>query len=162
PRETFWSFVRRFSVRCLLTPRQAAVENRAIRRNLLYPSSLTEDTPMESPKTRPVSSQGPFTTDGFVSVEELLARLTSSGLLDAGAIGGLMARIPPARRAQSRQLAEELVLQKVLTSYQAMILCQRKAPGLVLGNYVILEKLGAGGMGQVFKAMHRRMERVVV
>lgn len=154
--------MRRFAVRCLLTPRQAEVENRAIRRNLLSPSSLTEDMPMESPNTGPVSSQGPFTADGFVSVEQLLARLTGSGLLSAEAIRGLIARIPPARRAHSRQLAEELVLQKVLTSYQATILCQRRAPGLVLGNYVILEMLGAGGMGQVFKAMHRRMERVVV
>jgi serine/threonine protein kinase len=139
-----------------------SVENRTIRRNLLAPSSFTEDMPMESPNSRPVSSQGPLSTDGSVSVEQLVARLTSSGLLDAEAIRGLVARIPPARRAHSRQLAEELVRQKVLTSYQAMMLCQRKSPGLVLGNYVILEKLGAGGMGQVFKAMHRRMERVVV
>ena len=33
--------------------------------------------------------------------------------------------------------------------------------GLVLGNYVLLEKLGQGGMGTVFKARHRRMSRVV-
>ncbi|TVS15549.1 MAG: hypothetical protein EA424_15775 [Planctomycetaceae bacterium] len=32
---------------------------------------------------------------------------------------------------------------------------------LVLGNYVILDKLGKGGMGLVLKAEHRRMERVV-
>src|SRR6185437_8393125 len=33
--------------------------------------------------------------------------------------------------------------------------------GLVLGNYCILERIGAGGMGQVFKARHRLMDRVV-
>ena len=32
---------------------------------------------------------------------------------------------------------------------------------LVLGDYVILEKVGAGGMGVVFKAEHRRMKRAV-
>jgi len=31
----------------------------------------------------------------------------------------------------------------------------------VLGNYVILDKLGQGGMGMVLKAEHRRMERIV-
>ncbi len=31
----------------------------------------------------------------------------------------------------------------------------------VLGEYVLLGKIGAGGMGQVFKAQHRRMERIV-
>ena len=34
-------------------------------------------------------------------------------------------------------------------------------PGAVLGNYTILEPLGQGGMGQVFKATHRTMKRTV-
>jgi len=29
------------------------------------------------------------------------------------------------------------------------------------GEYTVQEKIGAGGMGQVFKALHRRMERIV-
>src|SRR4029077_3002487 len=31
----------------------------------------------------------------------------------------------------------------------------------ILGNYVLLDKIGAGGMGMVFKAQHRRMKRLV-
>lgn len=34
-------------------------------------------------------------------------------------------------------------------------------PGAVLGNYTIVEAIGQGGMGQVFKATHRTMKRTV-
>jgi serine/threonine protein kinase len=33
--------------------------------------------------------------------------------------------------------------------------------GLVLGDYVLLEPIGAGGMGRVYKARHPRMNRIV-
>jgi serine/threonine protein kinase len=32
---------------------------------------------------------------------------------------------------------------------------------MTLGNYTILERIGRGGMGAVFKAEHRRMSRIV-
>jgi serine/threonine protein kinase len=41
------------------------------------------------------------------------------------------------------------------------MIAQGRWTGLVLGNYVILEKIGAGGMGIVYKAQHRRMKRLV-
>src|SRR5579871_1316838 len=58
-------------------------------------------------------------------------------------------------------LARELVKQKQLTQFQAQRVYEGKAKSLVLGNYTILDKIGAGGMGQVYKARHRRMERIV-
>ena len=35
------------------------------------------------------------------------------------------------------------------------------APGVRLGPYQVLEPVGAGGMGEVYKAMDTRLERVV-
>ncbi|MAG93796.1 MAG: hypothetical protein CMJ48_08620 [Planctomycetaceae bacterium] len=59
------------------------------------------------------------------------------------------------------QLARTLVRQQKLTKYQAQQVYAGKGKSLVLGNYVVLEKLGQGGMGLVLKAEHKRMKRTV-
>ena len=65
------------------------------------------------------------------------------------------------QRCDSRQLARELVDAGRLTAYQAGAICQGKSKGLLIGRYTVLDKLGAGGMGMVFKAQHRRLKQVV-
>jgi serine/threonine protein kinase len=50
---------------------------------------------------------------------------------------------------------------KQLTPTQVLLFCAGKWRGLVLGEYEILDVIGFGGMGQVFRAVHRRMDRVV-
>eukprot|EP00913_Durusdinium_trenchii_P008904 g8370.t1 len=59
------------------------------------------------------------------------------------------------------QVADALVQRKLLTPYQAQAACKGKAKRLVLGNYLIIDKIGEGGMGLVLKARHRRMDRIV-
>lgn len=64
-------------------------------------------------------------------------------------------------RNDPEALARELVRQGRLTAFQATAIHQGKSRGLVFGEYVVLDKLGSGGMGRVFRAVHRRMHRVV-
>ncbi len=58
-------------------------------------------------------------------------------------------------------LVKALIQAQVLTAYQARAIEQGKARGLVVSRYLILDKLGEGGMGVVFKAQHRVLNRPV-
>jgi serine/threonine protein kinase len=94
-----------------------------------------------------------------VSLEKFVQQLEDSGILAGDTIKDF---IPPkASPKDAEELAHELVRQKKLTSFQAEEVSKGKGKSLVLGNYVLLEQIGAGGMGQVFKARHRVMERLV-
>lgn len=67
----------------------------------------------------------------------------------------------PQSPKNAEDLAKELIRQKKLTKFQAEELWKGRAKSLSLGNYILLDKIGAGGMGQVFKAQHRKMQRLV-
>jgi serine/threonine-protein kinase len=58
-------------------------------------------------------------------------------------------------------LARELVQRKWLTSYQVNHLMKGNGKDLIIGPYRVLDRIGQGGMGQVFKAFHPTMGRVV-
>src|SRR5262249_45115015 len=58
-------------------------------------------------------------------------------------------------------VAEMLLRRKWLTPYQVAQLLSPEGQSLSLGPYILMEPLGEGGMGQVFKARHRVLERVV-
>ncbi|MFP6694120.1 MAG: serine/threonine-protein kinase, partial [Pirellulales bacterium] len=96
------------------------------------------------------------------TVKKFVELLDQSGLMSAGEFEKFCETQPPqVRGSDASTIARELVAAGNLTEYQAACLHQGRPKGLVLGNYVVLEKLGAGGMGQVLKAKHRRMDRIV-
>src|SRR5690606_10350870 len=60
-----------------------------------------------------------------------------------------------------RSLAECLVRDGLLTPYQVRRLLANKPLGMVVGKYVIQDRIGSGSMGRVFKARHQLMDRLV-
>jgi serine/threonine protein kinase len=61
----------------------------------------------------------------------------------------------------TREIAKALASWKLLTKFQAKMLLMGRTGGYFLGPYKILDQLGQGGMGRVYKAMHQTMNRVV-
>ncbi len=98
-----------------------------------------------------------------MTVEQFTERVTSSGVLPNEELSEWLAGLPADARARSdaEALARELVKHKKLTKFQAEQIYAGKGAALSLGNYLVLDKLGEGGMGMVLKAWHRRMERTV-
>jgi len=96
-----------------------------------------------------------------VPLDLLLAGLTESGILPPAEVQALKGRATPADRQNCVPLAKELVKSRKLTKYQATAILQGKGRDLTLDNYVVLDKLGEGGMGMVFKARHRKLGQVV-
>ena len=59
-----------------------------------------------------------------------------------------------------RSLSAQLVDDGWLTPYQLRRISEGETRGLILGQYRVLDELGEGGFGKVYKAVHRLMNRV--
>ncbi|WP_439621986.1 bifunctional serine/threonine-protein kinase/formylglycine-generating enzyme family protein [Gemmata sp.] len=87
------------------------------------------------------------------SAEEFTRRLASERLLPAGF------NLDPA--ATASDLADGLVRSGALTAYQGRTLLNPHPHPLALDDYLILDRVASGGMGTVYRAVHRRMKREV-
>src|SRR5437868_2052637 len=94
------------------------------------------------------------------SVPILIEAIRQRRLLNRPQFDELIRTIQP-RFADPRALAKDLLQRDWLTPYQVNQLFLGNGKDLILGQYLLLERLGAGGMGQVFKARHLRMDRIV-
>jgi serine/threonine-protein kinase len=88
-----------------------------------------------------------------------LGRLRASGVVDEDRLRRLLADLPATDRG--RALARDLVDRGALTRFQAERILANRTTGFVLGQYVIQDLIGRGGMSRVYKAEHRTMGRVV-
>ncbi len=107
------------------------------------------------------SGQRPTEADEIVvDSQHFLSKLTEVGVLSSAEIQELGRSPAESNAPDPRQLASQLVEAGKLTPFQASALLKGQ-PDLLIDKYLILDLLDAGGMGMVFKAVHRPMNRLV-
>jgi serine/threonine-protein kinase len=94
-----------------------------------------------------------------VDRETMMRRVRLSGLLTPEQVQ--RAYDLAARTANGQELGKLLIEDKLLTKFQARMLLAGRTHGFMLGQYRILEPIGKGGMGRVFRAEHVGMGRIV-
>ncbi|QEH33084.1 Serine/threonine-protein kinase PrkC [Aquisphaera giovannonii] len=81
--------------------------------------------------------------------------VVGSGLVEESRLLELRAQLFPGDEpVVVSRLAGAMVRRGWLTPYQAAAIRQGKARGLAIGDYLVLDKIGAGGMGLVFRVRH--------
>lgn len=97
-----------------------------------------------------------------LTLKQFAQRLVESRLMTTDEILSFRQTFVAASRPNTTEdMVRELLAQRKLTPYQVSCLLEGRYEFLVLGNNVILEKIAEGGMGEVLKARHRRMRRLV-
>ncbi|PQO45995.1 protein kinase domain-containing protein [Blastopirellula marina] len=97
-------------------------------------------------------------TPDNLTLKTLKANLANAEIISSAKLKDLL-KSHDVRTAH--QLAGLLLERDLVTRFQLRSIANGKTRGLKLGRYVILDKIGEGGMGQVFKARHSKMGRIV-
>ncbi len=95
----------------------------------------------------------------FANYQQFCDGVQQSGVLE----GEVLAEFSKLRAkfTAARDLAQDVIRRNWLTAYQVNQIFQQQGQNLVVGPYVILERIGEGGMGQVFRARQKLLNRIV-
>ena len=91
----------------------------------------------------------------------LLRRLLAAGVVPAEDYDALADRAAIDAAPDDDALVAALEAAGLLTAFQAERVRAGRLHGLVLGNYRLLDRIGAGGMGVVYRAEHRSLRTPV-
>lgn len=92
---------------------------------------------------------------------EFIEFVTTVGFVSATEMAALEKQLPSSEATDAQDLARVLVQNGKLTKFQAGVVVDGMGKSLLFGEHVVLDQIGAGGMGRVYKAKHRRMDRIV-
>jgi eukaryotic-like serine/threonine-protein kinase len=93
---------------------------------------------------------------------DLLPVIRSSGVVNERQLAEIKTKVLQGDYPlDSAALAERLVRDNILTPFQAKRLLTNRPGGLIVGRYIVLDRIGSGSMGRVYRAHHVMMDRVV-
>jgi serine/threonine protein kinase len=94
---------------------------------------------------------------------EFLDRVGKSGLVEAARLEEYTKGLEADGEllADPRKLAMRMIRDGLLSYFHSSMLLQGKSKGFQLGGYHVLEKLGSGGMGNVYLCQHAQLKHCV-
>jgi serine/threonine protein kinase len=94
------------------------------------------------------------------TVADFAAKLAQAHVLEPAQFEELASQLQ-SQFPEPRALARELVRRDWLTPFQVNQLFKGHGEDLLLGSYVLLHRLGEGGMGEVYKARNWKLGKIV-
>jgi serine/threonine protein kinase len=138
-------------------PEPAGSANERTERGIVEPTQVFHESETVLQDQEPRSKNAPRSDQSVADLDEFKRVLIELGLSTGSELAAF--EVDPARGVLG--LAQALVRAGRLTPYQSAAIYQRKSRGLLIGKYLILDKLGQGGMGVVFKAKQHTTGRIV-
>jgi len=123
------------------------------------PTPFAQKSPFARPIVHPQAMPGRDSMSTPITKDRFLKTLRQSGLLTGRQYRKVLEQLP--EQAKPKTIARSLVHAGVLTRFQAQHILAGSSKGYFLGPYRILDVVGQGGMGRVYKALHQTMNRTV-
>ena len=96
-----------------------------------------------------------------ITPEQFVGHLLDLGVVSTSNAETCLGVLDDPAREDLRQTIGQFVKAGLITRYQTAKILKGQGEDLVLGNYLLLNPIGRGGMGVVYRARHRWMDRIV-